>query len=158
MRRDESSTAGWHLASRPDLEVEGRGAYRNQPRSWLLRRMLTLLPLRLGPNCYHCFQSSSNDHSVRARGQGPYYLSKAKSQSPCPVLSAFPTLGCVLKRKTLSILPLSQALSLLSGLETPDRKECSLSLLSTSIHALLWGPCFAAAETSKLFLQSQHPG
>lgn len=84
---------------------------------------------------------------------------KAKSQSRCPFLSASPTHSCVLKEKThFSILPLSQALSLLSGLEMSGRKECPLFPFGTSVHAILWGPCFAAAETSKLFLQSQHPG
>lgn len=78
----------------------------------------------------------------------------------CPFLSASPTHGCVLREKHhFSLRPFSQALSLLlSGLETPDRKECALSPFRTRIHALLWGPCFAAAATRKLFLQSQHPG
>ena len=51
-----------------------------------------LLPASLGPDGYHCFQSSSNDNSVHATGKDAYYLSEVESQSHCPLLSAFPTL------------------------------------------------------------------
>ena len=70
---------------------------------------LMLLPASLGPDGYHCFQSSSTDNSVHATGKDAYYLSEVESQSHCPLLSAFPTHGYMKKKKKktpFSILPL----------------------------------------------------
>lgn len=60
-----------------------------------------LLPASLGPDGYRCFQSSSNDNSIHATGKDAYYLSEVESQSHCPLLSAFPTHGCVKEKNTL---------------------------------------------------------
>lgn len=60
---------------------------------------LMLLPASLGPDGYHCFQSSSNDNSVHATGKDAYYLSEVESQSHYPLLSAFPTHGYMKKKK-----------------------------------------------------------
>ena len=65
---------------------------------------LMLLPASLGPDGYHCFQSSSNDNSVHATGKDAYYLSEVESQSHCPLLSAFPTHGYMKKKKKKNTL------------------------------------------------------
>lgn len=100
--------------------------------------MLILFPAGPGPNCYHCFPSSSNDNSVCAAGKGAYYVRKAKSQRHCLFLSAFPTHGCVLKKiKTLFHSDHSHGLSCL-GWRLPIGKKAHC-LLSVPAFALLFG-------------------
>lgn len=62
-----------------------------------MRRDASSAPCQPGPKLLPLFPVLMT--ALHAAGKGTYFLSKAKSQSHCLFLSAFPTHGCVLKKK-----------------------------------------------------------
>lgn len=119
-------------------EAGGRDTSRNQPRGQAAEEGSYSAPCEPETKLLLLFPTPSLETALFLL-QGKVLIISAR---PSPSIAArstplSPPMLRPRKNHHFPILPLSQVLSLLSGLETPDRKECPLSPFSPGVPALL---------------------